>query len=254
MSFEQVKYDVCVANRILAEVGLATGVLASLGHSSQRVPDAPDRFIVKGRGYAIDALAAMKPEQMIVCDLEGNKIEGPPNSTQCFEVKMHSSIYKMYPKINSVTHVHPRFAVVMSILQAPLSAMCQEGAEFISKPIPVYPHVKTIQTEEEGVEVATLIDGGPVLLLEGHGATTTGSTLEESVMRMMWLEEQARMNWYAYCAAGPNHRSIPAESLAEMTNRTPLPELPHFVESMQGHRPSMGGVWAHYSNVVSQGI
>jgi ribulose-5-phosphate 4-epimerase/fuculose-1-phosphate aldolase len=254
MSFDDVKYDVCVANRILAEVGLATGVLASLGHSSMRVPSDPDRFIVKGRGYAIDALAAMRPEQMIVCDLDGNKVEGPPNSTQCFEVKMHSSIYKMYPQIKSVTHVHPRFAVVMSILQARLMPMCQEGAQLISNEIPVYPHVKTIQTDEEGIEVATLINGGPVLLLEGHGATTTGSSLEESVMNMLWLEEQARMNWYAYCAAGPDHRSIPAENVAEMSGRTPLAELPHFVEPMKDHTPSVGGVWTYYSQVVEQGL
>ncbi|HUY06516.1 MAG TPA: class II aldolase/adducin family protein [Acidimicrobiales bacterium] len=254
MSFEDVKYEVCIANRILAEVGLATGVLASLGHSSMRVPEAPDRFIVKGRGYEIDALAAMRPELMIVCDLDGNKIEGPPNSTQCFEVKMHSSIYKMYPNITSVTHVHPRYAVVMSVLQAKLMPMCQEGAELVSKSIPVYPHVKTILTDEEGTEVATLLDGGPVILLEGHGATTTGSSLEQSVMNMLWLEEQARMNWYAFCAAGPNHRSIPPENVAEMSGRTPLAELPHFVEPMREHTPRVGGVWTYYSQVVERGL
>jgi ribulose-5-phosphate 4-epimerase/fuculose-1-phosphate aldolase len=205
---------------------------------------------VKGRGYAIDALAAVEPEQMIVCDLDGYLVEGPPNATQCFEVQMHSSIYKMYPEVQSVTHVHPRFTVVMSVLQASLMPMCQEGVEMISREIPVYPHVKTIQTEEEGIEVATLIGGGPALLLEGHGATTTGGSLEESVMRMLWLEEQARMNWYAYCAAGPNHRSIPAESVAELSGRTPLAELPHFIESMAGVQPAMGGVWAYYSDTV----
>ena len=254
MSFEDVKYEVCIANRILAEVGLATGVHASLGHSSMRVPEAPDRFIVKGRGYEIDALAAMRPEQMIVCDLEGNKIEGPPNSTQCFEVKMHSSIYKMYPDIVSVTHVHPQFSVVMSVLQARLVPMCQVGSDLVSNPIPVYPHMKTILTDEEGVEVATLLAGGPAILLEGHGATTTGSSLEQSVMNMLWLEEQARMNWYAYCAAGPNHRSIPPENVTAMSSRPPLAEIPHFVEPMREHTPKVGGVWTYYSQVVEKGL
>lgn len=252
--FEDVKHDVAVANRVLAELGLATGVLASLGHASMRVPDAPDRFIVKGRGYAIDALAAVRPEQMIVCDLDGYMVEGPPNSTQCFEVKMHSSIYKMYPEIQSVTHVHPRFAVVMSVLEAALVPVCQEGIQLVSKPIPVYPHVKTIQTEEEGLEVATLIGGGPVLLLQGHGATTTGASLEASVMNMLWLEEQARMNWYAYCAAGPDHPRIPEASVAEMSGRTPLAELPHFAEPMRHHTPRVGGVWSYYAQKAEEGI
>ncbi len=256
MSFEDVKYDVAVANRVLSEVGLATGVLASLGHVSVRVPEAPDRFIVKGRGYEMDALARMKPEDMIVCDLEGYKVEGPPGSSQCFEVKMHSCIYKMYPNVNSVVHVHPRFTVVMSVLQAALVPMCQEGVQLVSKPLPVYPHVKTIQTDEEGMEVATLLGDSKAILLEGHGAAATGSSASESVMNMLQLEEQARMNWYAYCAAGPNHRQIPAESVAEMSGRTPLPDLPHFKEPLAERRPFSGGggVWAYYTDIVSRDL
>jgi ribulose-5-phosphate 4-epimerase/fuculose-1-phosphate aldolase len=254
VSFEEEKYEVAVANRVLAEVGLATGILASLGHASLRVPSAPDRFIVKGRGYKMDALAAMQPEDMIVCDLDGYKVEGPPGTTQCFEVKMHSSIYKAYPEVQSVVHVHPRFTVVMSILQKALVPMCQEGAQLVSRPIPVYPHVKTVVTDEEGREVAALLGDSKAILLEGHGATTTGKDLEESVMNMLLLEEQARMNWYAYCAAGPNHRYIPEESVAEMSGRTPMGQLDHFKDVMAGGQPRVGGVWQYYTDKAKQGI
>jgi ribulose-5-phosphate 4-epimerase/fuculose-1-phosphate aldolase len=254
MSFDDTKYEVAVANRVLAEVGLATGVLASLGHASLRVPEAPDRFIVKGRGYKMDALSAMRPEDMIVCDLDGFKVEGPPGTTQCFEVKMHSWIYKTHPEVQSVVHVHPRFTVVMSILQAALQPMCQEGAQLVSREIPVYPHVKTVVTDEEGEEVAKLLGDSPIILLEGHGATSTGNSLEESVMNMLHLEEQARMNWYAYCAAGPNHRSIPAESVAEMSGRTPMGQLDHFKDVMAGGQPRVGGVWQYYTDRVQQGM
>ena len=50
-----VKYQVAVANRVLWALGLASGVTASLGHASLRVPGQPDRFVVKGRGYRTDA-------------------------------------------------------------------------------------------------------------------------------------------------------------------------------------------------------
>ncbi len=83
-----------------------------------RVPSDPGTFVVKGRGYAIDALAKMRPEDMIVCDLEGFKLDGPPGSTQCFEVKMHSTIYKARPDVRSVVHVHPRYTIVMTVLVA----------------------------------------------------------------------------------------------------------------------------------------
>jgi len=254
MSFEETKRQVAIANRILSEVGLATGVLASLGHASLRVPESPENFIVKGRGYALDALARMQPADMIVCDLEGYKVEGPPGSTQCFEVKLHSCIYKTHPEVQSIVHVHPRFVVVMSVLQAALQPMCQEGAQLVSKPLPVYPHVKTVVTDEEGMEVAALLGDSKAIILEGHGAATTGRSLEESVMNMLQLEEQAKMNWYAYCAAGADHRSIPLERVAEMSGRTPMPELPHFKDSMVGSQPRTGGVWALYSDIVSRDL
>jgi hypothetical protein len=46
---EEVKLQVAQANRVLSDVGLATGVTLTLGHASMRVPSQPDRFVVKGR-------------------------------------------------------------------------------------------------------------------------------------------------------------------------------------------------------------
>jgi ribulose-5-phosphate 4-epimerase/fuculose-1-phosphate aldolase len=245
--FEQIKDQVAAANRVLAESGLAAGVLAANGHASMRVPEAPDRFVVKGRGYAMDALSRMRARDMVVCDLEGFLVEGPPGATQCFEVKMHSCIYRAYPQVQSVVHVHPRFTVMMSVLGMALRPMCQEGIQLVRVPLPVYPHVKTIQSDEEGTEVASLLGDAKAVLLRGHGATTVGGSLEESVMSMLQLEEQARMNWYACCAAGPGYTAIPDEDIA-----TPLRELPHFRDVMRQGQPRVGGVWALYSDLVSR--
>ena len=47
---DEIKYEVAMATRILSHMGLATGVTAALGHVSMRVPNQPDKFVVKGRG------------------------------------------------------------------------------------------------------------------------------------------------------------------------------------------------------------
>ncbi len=205
---QQVKRQVAIANRVLAEVGLATGILASLGHASMRLPSDPGKFVVKGRGYRIDALAAMQPDDMVVCDLDGFTLDGPRGTTQCFEVKLHSCIYKSRPDVTAIVHVHPRFAVLMSVLGVPLVPMCQEGAHLVSEPLPVYPHFKIVQTEEEGMAVARVLGDRPAALLLGHGAVTVGVELSEAVTNMLALEEQARMNYYAYCAEGPNYNAF----------------------------------------------
>lgn len=253
---DDVKYDVAVANRVLAELGLATGVLASLGHSSLRVPSDPNKFVVKGRGYEMDALAAMRPQDMVTVDTEGYMVDGPPGSTPCFEVKMHSCIYKLRPDVQSVTHVHPRFVVLMSTLADRLRPICQEGIEIVRRPLPVYPHVKTVQSDDEGMDVARTLGDNRVIILQGHGATTAGSSLENSVLTMLQLEEQARMNWYAYTAAGPDFPCIPDDRIAEMTERPALSELPHFKDLLAGRggRPRVNGVWQYYTWKASQGL
>ena len=65
---EDVKYQVAVANRVLSEIGLTTGATASLGHASMRMPSDSGRFAIKGRGYKIDVLSRVLPEEMVVCD------------------------------------------------------------------------------------------------------------------------------------------------------------------------------------------
>jgi ribulose-5-phosphate 4-epimerase/fuculose-1-phosphate aldolase len=251
----EIKRQVAAANRVLADQGLATGVYASLGHASLRLPDDPEKFVVKGRGYEIDALARMRAKDMVVCDLDGNMLDGPPGATPCFEVKMHSTIFKRRSDVQSVVHVHPRFTTLMGVLGAPLRPMCKSGddiAELLSRPLPVYPHWKTIQSEEEGMEVVQTLGDSKIVILFGHGATTTGRSLADAVMTMLSLEEQARINWYAYCAAGPNHPYVGTELLEESRNRPRAEELPHFRPLLSGGRmPSGNGAWEHFLDLVS---
>jgi ribulose-5-phosphate 4-epimerase/fuculose-1-phosphate aldolase len=254
VDLDDVKRQVAIANRVMAEVGLATGMTATLGHASMRVPGDPDHFVIKGRGYAIDALAVMRPDDMVVCDLEGYKVDGPPNSTQCFEVKMHSTIYRSRPEIQGVVHAHPRYTVVMGILGQTLVPMCPEGSALVRTPLPVYPHSKIIVTDAEGMEVVETMGNRPAALLFGPGAVTASTTLDGAVIDMLGLEEQARMNYLAYCAAGSNHARIPEELILEGENRPPMTSEPHFVDSMHGHRPEVRGVWAYYADLATRSL
>jgi L-fuculose-phosphate aldolase len=254
IELNEIKLQVAQANRVLSDAGLASGVTSALGHASMRVPSQPDRFVVKGREYPLDALAVMRPEDMVVCDTEGFLVGGPPGITQCSEVKIHSCIYKTRPDVQSVVHVHPRFIVLLSVLDIPLLAMCQEGIHLVRHRLPVYPHVKTIQSDAEGMEVARLLGAGSTIILQGHGAVTTGDNLAQAVTAMLQLEEQARMNYYAYCAMGRERPSIAEELIDEMTNRPPLYTLPHFQNVLQGRAPQRDGIWNYRVSRVSRDL
>jgi ribulose-5-phosphate 4-epimerase/fuculose-1-phosphate aldolase len=210
-----------------------------------RVPDDPEKFVVKGRGYRVDAISRMRPEDMVVCDLDGNWLDGPPYSSQCSEVKIHSSIYKARPDVVSVTHVHPDYAVLISIFGKALVPMAQEGAGMVLKPIPVFPQTKIVVSDEEGIALADMLGEGEAVLLLGHGAVTVStSSVERSVLSMATLEHQARLNFIAMSAGGMNHPSIPIE--LAMAAGQPTTEWPPHLADRRGQvpsGPSEGGVW-----------
>src|SRR6202158_4422739 len=55
----------------------------------------------------------MRPEELLICDNDGNKIRGERERTT--EMAMHIAIYRVRPDIHAVVHAHPpvstRFAV-----------------------------------------------------------------------------------------------------------------------------------------------
>jgi ribulose-5-phosphate 4-epimerase/fuculose-1-phosphate aldolase len=254
MSYEELKEQVAEANRVLAAVGLSTGAIAGHGHASLRIPDQPDRFVMKGRGALIDVLAKATADDMVICDLDAFTVERKGTTTPAFEVMMHACIYRSHPEVQAIAHTHARFCAVLSVQQSPIVPMCQEGIPLVRKPLPVYPHVAPVITEAEGMEVARLLGDSKAILLEGHGATTTGASLEEAVMNMINLEEQAKMNWYARCIAGPEYRRIPEQNLDELANLRVAPTLPHFKDLLaenaaQGREGRRGGVYAYYAEL-----
>jgi ribulose-5-phosphate 4-epimerase/fuculose-1-phosphate aldolase len=252
---EETKRETSVGTRMLVDFGLSTAVRASLGHVSVRVPGDPGKFVVKGRGYRLDALSKVREQDLVVCNLEGELVEGPPNIVPCFEVKIHSCIYKSRPDVNSVVHVHPTYTVLMSVLGYPIRPMCNEGNRLVMDPIPVYPKQKIITTDAEGTEVARLLGNGSVELLFGHGAVTVGSDMEHSITNMIHLEHNAQMNYLASAVAGPEHPYVSRE-LVEEFHSAPNGQfnLPHFQVSIAKAGPTLyGGVWeSWYEDAAAQ--
>lgn len=243
-----IKKEVAQANRLIAEMGLATGPTAERGHVSLRLPDDPGKFLIKGLG---PALSQTKADHMVVCDMEGFKVSGPPEINLPNEVKMHSCLLRANPNIQSVVHVHPRYTVLMSVLQANLGPMCIEGLPLFKIPLPVFPSPRLIIREEDGVEVASMLGGSEAILLQGHGAATVGADMEDAVMNMLHLEEQARMNYWAYCAAGPSHPTLSADQVEEfVSNMRTMSGQKHLAPEVAPTPRKPGGVWNHYAAIA----
>ena len=262
MRIDDVRNEVAVGTRILAALGLASGVRASLGHVSMRLPDDPNKFVVKGRGYAVDSLSTIRPEDLVVCDLEAFLIDGPPAVIPCFEVKIHSCIYKARPDVHAVVHVHPTFTTVLTVLEKRIVCMCNEGSRVVREALPVWRHQKLVISEEDGSDLASVLGAHNAVLMFGHGATTTGKTVEEAVTSMVHLEHQAEMNYYACAVAGMNHPYVPdklidegAGSFGSMHQFGAQFELPHFKHAVKkAGMPVHNGVWGYWTQMVSRDL
>src|SRR5712692_3867472 len=76
--------------------------------------------------------------------------------------------------------------------------------------------------------------------------------LAVGVRAMVHLEHQARLNYLAMCAAGPNHPSIPLHLAEEVALAHPEAE-PHIkarLAHVPGGRPH-GGIWTYFREVVT---
>jgi ribulose-5-phosphate 4-epimerase/fuculose-1-phosphate aldolase len=245
---DDIKHEVVLANRMLVEMGLAGGPTIERGHVSFRLPGQPDRFLIKSLG---PALSLLDERDLMVCDMNGFKIDGRPEQNPPNEVKMHSCIMRANPAVNAVVHVHPRYTVLMSVLQQELSPMCIEGMALFAKPIPMFPSPRLIIRDEDGVEVADLLGDHQAILLQGHGAATTGADMEDAVVNMLDIEEQARMNYLAYCAAGPDHASIRPEQRKEFgENMRRVAEQDHLKPEVGPTPRKPSGIWNHYAKLV----
>ena len=245
MTLDEVKYEVALGSRILAFTGLSAGIRSSMGHVSLRDPNDPERFVVKGRGYPIDVLNRMRPENMVVCDLEGRLLDGPPGVVQCNEVMIHACVFKWRPDVQSVVHVHPPFSVMLTVLGITIVPMVLEGVRLVRKPLPVYPHTALITSLEQGRDMVQSLGKESAVHLLGHGTTTVGKSMEEAVMNVWQLEHQAQMNYYAHSLAGPNHAQIPDNLIEEFLQWKPLAE-PHFQEAVArvGKVNTGGSMWS----------
>ena len=110
---EELKKQVYEANMELPRRGLITYTWGNVSGIDRE----KGLFVIKPSGVEYDLL---KPEDMVVIDLNGNKVEGDYNPSS--DTPTHLELYKAFPKIGGVVHTHSPWAT--SWAQAGRSISC----------------------------------------------------------------------------------------------------------------------------------
>jgi L-fuculose-phosphate aldolase len=157
------------------------------GHATVRPPGATT-FWMKPAGLGLEEV---KPEDMILVDLEGKVVRGkrPRHS----EVFIHSEIFRVRPDIGAVVHTHPVPSAVFASLGVPLRPITHEGTNFVPPDVPRFDETTDlIVTPERGKAVARTLGNRPALFLVSHGIVAAGTTIEEATVNALLLDKAAR--------------------------------------------------------------
>lgn len=191
---EKLKKEVFDANMELQAKGMVIytwGNVSGIDRDKQLV-------VIKPSGVDYET---MKPEDMVVVDLEGNVVEG--NYKPSSDTATHLVLYKQYPAIGGVVHTHSTWAVTFAQAGMSVPAFGTTHADYFYGDIPC---TRELTEQEIGdsyelntgkVIVETIGDSDPMaipgILVKNHGPFAWGKTPSGSVYNAVVLDKVSEM-------------------------------------------------------------
>ncbi|MDT3767067.1 L-ribulose-5-phosphate 4-epimerase [Gleimia hominis] len=166
-------------------------VVWTAGNVSERVPGA-DLFVIKPSGVSYDELA---PENMVVCDLQGNKIDDgtAQNLQPSSDTAAHAYVYRHMPEVGGVVHTHSTYATAWAARGEEIPCALTMMADEFGGPVPVGPFA-IIGDDSIGRGIVETLRGhrSPAVLMQNHGPFTIGKDARAAVKAAVMVEEVAR--------------------------------------------------------------
>ena len=193
---EELKQRVYEANILLPKYQLVTFTWGNVSEIDRE----SGLFVIKPSGVDYET---MTPDDMVVMDLNGKKVEGKLNPSS--DTPTHLEIYKAFPEVGGVVHTHSSYAT--SWAQAGRSIPCYgtTHADYFYGEIPCV-RCLTKEEIEDAYEANTghlivnefrRMDKDPVavpaVLCKNHGVFTWGKDGHEAVHNAVVCEEVAKM-------------------------------------------------------------
>ncbi|TFD61640.1 L-ribulose-5-phosphate 4-epimerase [Cryobacterium suzukii] len=186
------------------------------GNVSGRVPGA-DLFVIKPSGVDYADLA---PENMILCDLDGNVIPGTPGADRSpsSDTAAHAYVYRNMPDVGGVVHTHSTYATAWAARNEAIPCVITAMADEFGGPVPVGPFA-IIGDDSIGRGIVETLTGhrSRAVLMANHGPFTIGKDARDAVKAAVMVEDVARTVQLA--RTGGKLVSIPQEFIDSLFDR-----------------------------------
>lgn len=196
---ERLKEEVCRANLELVEFNL---VVFTWGNVSG-IDREQGLVVIKPSGVSYKS---MKPEDMVVLDLEGNIVEGyyKPSS----DTPTHLVLYKNFKNIGGIVHTHSPWATSWAQAGRSIPAIGTTHADYFYGEIPCTRKMSVneingayeLETGNVIVECFKNInpDFMPGVLVNNHAPFTWGTDVHNAVHNAVVLEEVAKITFRSF--------------------------------------------------------
>jgi len=208
MILKTLREEVLEANLELVRRGL---VLYTFGNASG-IDRKQGLVAIKPSGVPYES---MKPEDLVVVDLEGKAVEG--NLRPSSDLPTHLYLYKAFEGIGGVAHTHSRFATAWAQAAREIPCFGTTHADYFHGPIPVTRALTPKQIRDDyevntGVAIVRRFAKlnplhMPGVLVAGHAPFCWGATPAEAAHAAVIVEEIAAMAT-ATVTANPKARAI----------------------------------------------
>lgn len=208
---DELKKRVYEANMLLPRHGLVTFTWGNVSEIDRET----GYFAIKPSGVDYDKL---KPEDMVIVDLNGNKIEGKYNPSS--DTATHVELYKAFANIGGIVHTHSPWATSWAQAGRGIPCYGTTHADYMYGEIPCVRNLTKEEIDEAyekntGVLIADYFNGKdyeavPAVLCKNHGPFTWGKDGMEAVHNAVVLEEVAKMAVHTE-AINPNVKPAPLE-------------------------------------------
>ena len=157
---------------------------------------------------------ALKPENLLLMDLEGNILKGDLKPT--IETSMHLGIYKARDDVNAVIHTHSPYAMMLSVINEPIPVLTVEFASAVGHEVPVTGFVLPGTKDLADEVVKALGEDRVAVLIRNHGVVAVGGSLEKAYHVAILVEEEARTYFWIMLLEKSEMGRIPTELVEKM--------------------------------------
>ena len=195
---EKLKEQVLKANLDLVKHGL---VLFTWGNASA-IDRESGLVVIKPSGVSYET---MKPEDMVVVNLDGKVVEGSLNPSS--DTPTHLVLYKAFPEVGGIVHTHSTFATAWAQAGRSIPNIGTTHADYFHDDIPCTRDMTKDEVfgeyeAETGNVIVEAFKGKnpsdtPAVLVKNHGPFVWGTDAANAVHNAVVLEEVAKMAYLA---------------------------------------------------------